>query len=202
LNVQVILNILSGSAVGWSARSELDRVRQSLVQLWGRLGPLWGIAPTTARVHAWLLALPPGDPERLAGERIAADMGMSRGGVSMALRELCDWGLVHPERPLGTRRILYRAETDLEKAIRSIVETRKRREWDPILASVREWSSALEGDRSEDAQHVRSVLHEIESVVALVDSMARSFLSGGMLQRMGLQGLVAAARVKKRKARR
>ena len=34
----------------------LADVREAFVQLWGSLGPFWGIAPTTARVHSWLLS--------------------------------------------------------------------------------------------------------------------------------------------------
>jgi DNA-binding transcriptional regulator GbsR (MarR family) len=170
----------------------LASVRAEFVELWGRLCSYWGVPPTTGRVYAWLLA----QPEPRDGETIAAELAMSRGAVSMACKELADWGLLVPERVGGSRRVLYRPETNPEKAIRAIVSTRKRREWDPLLESLRRWRTELRRDSSRDAQVVRERLAEIEGIVALLDSMAESFLKGGVVQRLGLKAVVAAARTK------
>jgi DNA-binding transcriptional regulator GbsR (MarR family) len=171
-----------------------DDVRRDFVELWGRLGSFWGVPPTTARVYGWLLSR----AEPSTADEIVAGLGMSRGAVSMACRELLDWGLVHVERGANGRRRAWRPETDLEKAMRNIVAARKRREWDPILEHLREWIPALEADRSEEALVFRERLESIESLVGTADAMARSFLGGGMVQRLGLKALVAAA--KRRKA--
>lgn len=173
----------------------LDDVRDELIQLWGRLGPFWGVPPTTARVYGYLLSV--ADP--LDGNEIAGALEMSRGGVSMACRELADWGLVHAERPPGTRRVVYRVEPDPEKVITGIVRTRKRREWDPILENVARWRSDLAKDRSKGARVLAERLAEVEGLVGLVDSMADSFLGGELAPRLGLKALVASAR---RKAKR
>jgi DNA-binding transcriptional regulator GbsR (MarR family) len=170
-------------------------VRDEFVQLWGRLGPLWGIAPVTAAVYAWLLArLAPADADEIQGA-----LHISRGAVSMACRELADWGLIHTDRPLGSRRLLYRPEEDLAKTIRSIIATRKRREWDPILEHVRAWKALLERDGSADAAHLRTRLETIEGVVTLVESLAERFLRGGVVQRVGLNAVVAGARGARRR---
>jgi len=172
-------------------------VREAFVQLWGRLGQFWGVSPTTARVYAWFLARPPESPaEERDGEAVARELGISRGAVSMACRELGDWGLLHSEREPGSRRVSYRAETDLEKTIRAIVATRKRREWDPLLENVRDWRADLAGERSPEARHLKEILGEVEAIVGVVDSMAESFLKGGMVQRLGLKALVGAARAR------
>ena len=175
----------------------IDDVRREFGQLWARLGPFWGISPTTARVYALLLS----SARPLDGEAIADELEMSRGGVSMACRELVDWGLVHANRPAGSRRVLYRVEEDSEKVIRAIVATRKRREWNPILESVRDWQTELARDRSTDARTFRSRLTEIEGLMALVDSTAETFLEGGLIPRLGLKALVKGAR-RKRPSRR
>ncbi len=170
--------------------SELDEVRAAFIQLWGRLGSLWGITPTAGRILACLVARDgPAD-----GDTLAEELGMSRGSVSMAARELIDWGLVHPERRAGSRRTSYRAETDLEKAIRAIVQARKRKEWDPLLHNVRSWIEKLRRDRSTEAATLRRRLEEVADVVGLVNSMASAFLGGGILQRFGLKTLLSAAR--------
>ena len=175
--------------------SELDDVRQAFIQLWGRLAPLWGVTSAAGRVFSWLLARE-GSAD---GEALAAELGMSRGAVSMATRELADWGLLHPERQPGSRRVSYRAETDLEQAIRAIVAARKRKEWDPLRTNVAAWIERLKRERSSEAVALRGRLEEVADVVGLVDSMATSFLAGGVLQSFGLRTLLRATR---RRARR
>jgi DNA-binding transcriptional regulator GbsR (MarR family) len=169
--------------------SETDIVRDAFVQLWGSMAPFWGVPPTTARVYGWLIS----KKDSATADEIVEGLDMSRGAVSMACRELRDWGLIYPDRESGSRQISYRPETDLEKAIKNIVQARKRREWDPILEHLREWIPKLESERSAEAQVFRERLKSIESLVGMADSMAESFLKGGMVQRLGLKVLVAAA---------
>ncbi len=169
--------------------SDASAVRDAFVGLWGNMGPFWGVPPATARVYGWLIS----KAEAATADEIMDGLDMSRGAVSMACRELRDWGLIHLARESGERQIRYRPETDLEKAMKSIVQTRKRREWDPMLERLREWIPKLEAERSADAQVFRDRLKAIESLVAMVDSMAESFLKGGMVKSLGLKVLVAAA---------
>jgi hypothetical protein len=56
-------------------------------------------------------------------------------------------------------------------------------------------------ERSPDAQIFRDRLKALEALVGLADSMAESFLKGGMVNRLGLKVLVAAAARKHRKDR-
>lgn len=170
--------------------SEVETVRQAFVQLWGSMGPFWGISPTTARVYSWLLSR----SEPADADEIVQGLEMSRGAVSMACRELREWHLIFPEKAPGSRRITYRPATDLEKVIRNIVEIRKRREWDPILESLREWIPQLEADPSPEAATFRQRLESLESLIGLTDSMVNVFLKGGLVGRVGLKMLVRAAR--------
>ncbi len=169
---------------------EPEGVRAEFVGLWSRLAPFWGISSGAARLYGGLLSR----ATAASAEELMEELGMSRGAVSMAARELSEWGLLLPERETGSRRLRYAAEGDLERAIRAIVRTRKRREWDPLLEHLRAWIPRLEAQRSEEARALCQRLRTIEGVVALADSMASAFLSGGMVQKLGLQALVAAAR--------
>lgn len=169
--------------------SEIDTVRDSFVQLWGSMGQFWGIPPTTARVHSWLLSR----AEPADTEEIMEGLEMSRGAVSMACRELREWHLIQAEKAPGSRRVTYRPATDLEKVIRNIVQIRKRREWDPVLENLREWIPKLEQDPSPDAAVFRQRLEALEALVSLTDSMVETFLKGGLLGRVGLRLLVKKA---------
>lgn len=167
----------------------LNRVRDELVMLWDRLGPLWGVSPSAARVHGWLLT----QAEPQEAEEIADGLTMSRGAVSMACTELEEWGVVTVERQAGSRRQLYRPVTDLEQVIRSIIQVRKQREWDPLLTQLDRWLEMLEGDRG-DGVDVRSRLERLRGVIALTDRMAMQFLKGGALGSLGLKALVRSSR--------
>ncbi len=174
---------------GRETPTEFDLVRDAFVQLWGSMGPFWGISPTTARIHSWLLSR----TEAADTEEIMDGLELSRGAVSMACRELREWHLVLAEKAPGARRVTFRPATDLEKVIRNIVQIRKRREWDPVLENLREWIPRLERDASPDAAVFRERLVALESLIALTDSMVEVFLKGGMLGRVGLKLLVKAA---------
>jgi DNA-binding transcriptional regulator GbsR (MarR family) len=170
--------------------ADTRQIANDFVQLWGRLGPLWGITPVAARVYAWLLCQ--AGPQE--AEAIGEALGISRGAVSMGCAEMVEWRLVHADRVAGSRRIVYRPETDPERVIRSILQTRKRREWDPILEHLRPWIAELRGDRSADAVRLRQQLEAIERLMTVADDLADRFLKGSPVQRLGLKALVTFAR--------
>jgi DNA-binding transcriptional regulator GbsR (MarR family) len=167
----------------------LHQVREEVVMLWARLGPLWGISPSAGRVHGWLLT----QTEPQEAEAIADGLQMSRGAVSMACTELEEWGVIVAERPAGSRRQVFRPVTDLAEVIRSIIQVRKQREWDPLLTQLDRWLEMLDGDRGA-AVDVRSRLERLRGVIALADRMALQFLKGGALSSLGLKAMVRASR--------
>ena len=179
-------------------KASTEQVRDEFIQLWSRLGQFWGIPAGTSRVYAWLLSCPDGT----GSEEIMAGLMMSRGAVSMACKELRDWGLAVAVRDPGQRRVRYAVETDLATVVRNIIQARKRREWDPVLDGVRDWIPRLESDGSKDATVLRDRLASIEACVSMADGMAQRFLDGGMLSELGLKTLTAAARKRRRRGKR
>jgi DNA-binding transcriptional regulator GbsR (MarR family) len=170
--------------------SDLDDVRDELVRLWGGLAQFWGVSAAAGRVFGLAMS----SSRALTADDIVDRLGMSRSAVSMATKELRDWGLLLVERSAGARTLAYAPETDLEKAVRNIVKTRKRREWDPLLEHLREWIPRLEKEKGAEAAALRDRLRGIEALVGMADSMAESFLRGGVVQPLGLKVLAAAAR--------
>src|SRR3954449_3984754 len=102
-----------------------DPVRQ-FVEHWGMMARSWGINATMGELFALLY---------ISGNDWTADdlrerLQVSRGNVSMNLRELMAWGVVHKVHRQGQRREFYRAETDVWTLFRRILFERKRRELD------------------------------------------------------------------------
>lgn len=175
--------------------SEIADVRQQFIQLWGTMGPFWGISPTTARVYSWLLS----QAEAADADEIMAGLELSRGAVSMACRELREWHLISVDKSPGSRRDLYRPATDLEQVIRNIISIRKRREWDPVLENIREWIPRLAAERTPEADIFRKRLEAIESLVGVADSMVELFLKGGLVGKVGLKMLISATQATSRR---
>lgn len=103
------------------------------------MGSVWGISRTMAEVHALLY---------IAGSPLCADdvmdrLQISRGNASMSLRALVDWGIVSKIHKRGDRKEYFIAEQDVWSIFRAIVRERRKREVDPLLASLHEIRDGL-----------------------------------------------------------
>ena len=172
-----------------------DKVRAEFIDLWGRLASFWGISPAAARVFAHLLSVEDG----ATAEELCEQLSMSRGAVSTATRELREWGLARPEKQPGSRQVRWRMETDTQRVVKGIVATRKRREWDPILDHVGEWVEELSKESDSKSLYLREQLETVQAIVQLADDMARAFLRGGVIEKLGLKLLVNATKRRRKK---
>jgi DNA-binding transcriptional regulator GbsR (MarR family) len=148
-----------------------DHLINEFVEHWGLMARSWGINSSMGELFALLY---------ITGSDWTADdlrhwLGVSRGNVSMNLRELLAWGLVHKVRRSGERRELFRAETDVWVLFRKILEERKRRELDPTLRVLDHSFQQAEGDPDLDAFKGR--LEPLRQFFQLVDSLAVRLLS-------------------------
>src|SRR3954466_3643510 len=86
-----------------------DEVVRQFVEHWGVMARSWGINATMGELFA-LLYVTGAD---WTAEGLRARLRVSRGNVSMNLRELINWGVVHKVHRQGERREYYRAEGDV-----------------------------------------------------------------------------------------
>ncbi len=135
----------------------LIEIQNRFVLHWGEMARNWGISKTMGQVHALLYIT----GREWSAEDIMADLDISRGNVSMTLRELVNWGLVNRVHRLGERREFYTAEQDVWEIFHRILEERKRREFDPTIAALAEYSECVRPavDRPEGA----ALLERIEA---------------------------------------
>ena len=117
-----------------TAQTSLTPIQERFVVTWGEMGAKWGINRTVAQIHAllYLSARP------LHAEEIAATLGVARSNVSTSLRELQGWGIVRIAHILGDRRDHFESLKDVWEMFRIIVDERKKREADPVLAMLRD----------------------------------------------------------------
>ena len=115
--------------------SEEDQAaRNKFIQLWGHMGPQWGVNKTMAQIHALLMI----SENPLSTDEIMQELGASRGNANMNLRALIEWGLVRRVAVKGERREYFECEKDVWKIFCIVARERKRREIEPVIATLTE----------------------------------------------------------------
>lgn len=137
--------------------SSLEQVREKFILHWGEMGSLWGINRTMAQVHALLFI----SPEPLSANEIMDDLQISRGNVSMALRELIAWGIVNRVHIKGERREYYTTEKDVWTMFRVIARERKKREVDPTINVLRDSMAQLSAMPQTEGQYEREQIKNL-----------------------------------------
>jgi DNA-binding transcriptional regulator GbsR (MarR family) len=147
-----------------------DPVVRLFVEHWGMMARSWGINATMGELFALLY---------ITGAAWTADelrerLRVSRGNVSMNLRELIAWGVVHKVHRPGERREFYRAETDVWTLFRRILSERKRRELDPTLVVLQRCNEMLESDPA--FSEVEGRINSLRKFFGMINSLATRLL--------------------------
>jgi HTH-type transcriptional regulator, glycine betaine synthesis regulator len=144
---------------------------KQFVEHWGLMARAWGINSTMGELFALLY---------ITGTDWNADdlrhwLGVSRSNVSMNLRELISWGVVHKVHRAGERRELFRAETDAWTLFRKILRERKRRELDPSLHVLDRTFNLAEDHPG--LQDIKTRIESLRRFFKAIDTLAVYLLS-------------------------
>ena len=142
-----------------------DIVRQ-FVEHWGVMARSWGINASMGELFA-LLYISGTD---WTADELRGRLRVSRGNVSMNLRELIAWGVVHKVHRPGQRREFYRAEPDVWTLFRRILTERKRRELDPTLVVLDRTARQIRDDPA--LGHLRDRVLSLQRFFALTNTLA------------------------------
>jgi HTH-type transcriptional regulator, glycine betaine synthesis regulator len=143
-----------------------DELIRQFVEHWGVMARSWGINATMGELFALLY---------ITGTDWTADalrerLRVSRGNVSMNLRELIAWGVVHKVHRQGERREYYRAETDVWTLFRRILTERKRRELDPTLVVLARTADLIKSDP--ELQPLQPRIVALQNFFGLINALA------------------------------
>jgi DNA-binding transcriptional regulator GbsR (MarR family) len=130
---------------------------QSFVLHFGEMGSRWGINRTVGQIYALLFV----SERPLNADDLVDMLGLSRGGVSMGLKELQSWNLVQLRHLPNDRRDHFGTPDDVWAIMRTLVEERKKREIDPTLTVLRELLMQTPASGTErHAQGRMAAMHE------------------------------------------
>src|SRR3954453_10998741 len=147
-----------------------ELIRQ-FVEHWGMMARAWGINPTMGELFALLYIT----GTNWTAEELKQWLRVSRGNVSMNLRELLAWGVVRKLHRSGERREFFRAETDVWTLFRRILKERKRRELDPTLTVLDRIFQLSETDP--EMNDLKARVESLRQFFGLINGLASRLLS-------------------------
>jgi DNA-binding transcriptional regulator GbsR (MarR family) len=152
--------------------TETEQIRRRFAAAWGQMGAAWGVTPSTASVQGYMLVH--GGP--VTDRELQDALGFSHRAIRLALEDCEQWGIVRraPEpRRSGRRGPAGRAWLALDdhwEWFRRVIEARKEREGDPVIAILEQ--CLVEAGRAEggvDAQELRRRLEVLLEFVREFD---------------------------------
>ena len=99
----------------------LPRWESIAVEAVGHVIEFWGFKHNQGRVWALLYLR----AAAMSATQLEDELGLSKGGVSMLVRDLERWGVVHRVRQPGAGAWHYRSETDLVRMVSRVIEERE-----------------------------------------------------------------------------
>jgi len=142
----------------------LTPTMQRCVLHWGEMASRWGVSRSVAQIHALLFL----SPEPLTAEDIAATLALARSNVSVSLKELQSWDLVHVTHVLGDRRDYFHARKDIWEVLTTIMDGRKKRELDPTVHLLRDCVN----EAKRDADTPEPVKERIASMLEFLEELS------------------------------
>lgn len=144
--------------------STLIAVNDSTVSGLGRLARFFGFSDVMGRLYGTLLL----SPEPLSLDELADTLEISKGSVSMNMRDLERWGMAKEVWVRGDRRKFYKAESDMGQVIRNVLGSREQREVNLAIQvlgqSVEKLQSAEPGLSPEEQALARYYLDRIRDL--------------------------------------
>lgn len=113
---------------------KLSSQAQAFVLHFGEMGSRWGFNRTVGQMFALLTI----HPSPLNAEQLAQALKISRGNVSMGLKELQAWRLIELQHQPGDRKDYFTAAGSIWELARTVFEERRKRELDPTLSLLRQ----------------------------------------------------------------
>ena len=153
--------------------SDLTSVRSEFIQGMGEISRFWGFSPVMGQIYG-LMYLTEGST---TAEVIMRELGISKGNVSINLRNLDRWGMVRKSRKPGDRKEYYEAETDFVRIFVNVLMERKNREFDRSLRTVTNCLEGLKGaDKNKAAAFMRERLLHMEKFFKTLDMSVSTLL--------------------------
>lgn len=135
---------------------------EAFVLHFGEMGSRWGFNRTVGQILALIVI----SESPLCADELVAALNISRGNVSMGIKELQSWQLVKRVHQQGDRKEYFRPAGNVwDMAIR-VLEERRKRELDPTITLLR--GILMESNEQEPKGHALQQMEEIHNLLEMV----------------------------------
>ncbi|GAB3112295.1 MarR family transcriptional regulator [Aestuariicella hydrocarbonica] len=141
---------------------------QALVLHFGEMGSRWGFNRTVGQILALLTI----HPEPLNADQLAQALHISRGNVSMGLKELQAWRLIERQHQPGDRKEYFTPAGSIWDMARVVFEERRKRELDPTLTLLRQ--QLLETPQTHNETQTQEKMQEIYDLLEQLNTFANA----------------------------
>lgn len=141
---------------------------ESFVFHFGEMGNRWGFNRTVGQIFALLVL----SEEPLSANAIAEALGVSRGNVSMGLKELNSWQLIQTIHKPGDRKDYYNNRGSIWDMANKVFDERRKREIDPTLSLLRD--IMLDAPANNEEAYAQERISEIHDLLENITNWAQS----------------------------
>jgi len=154
----------------------LTQAGEALTAALGRQSAFWGLGRTAGEMYAVLYL----SAEPLALQEVARRLRVTKGNVSIAIRQLERLGMARRHWRTGDRRVFFEAETHFWKIAHAVLAQRQKPEFDQSFVLVEE-SARLAGqaEPSAEKEFVLARLAALQELYELLDRVAQIALALG-----------------------
>jgi DNA-binding transcriptional regulator GbsR (MarR family) len=171
----------TGAGEGLPALSRWEAIAVDAV---GNVIEFWGFKRNQGRV--WALLYLRGTP--MSAGQLERELSLSKGAVSMLLRDLERWGVIERAREPGGSAWQYRAETDLIRMVSRVIEEREARFLQRIRADIEEAKRLARESGEVDAERLAR-LDRMAELAEQTDRALRLFIKTARLDVGGMFGV-------------
>lgn len=137
---------------------------ESFVMHCGEMGSRWGFNRTIGQMVGLLVV----NEEPLTANELAELLHISRGNVSMGIKELQSWRLIQVKHIPGDRKDYYAPIGSIWDLANRVFEERRKREIDPTLSLLR--SALIEESANEKEAYAQDRMLEMHDLLETVTS--------------------------------
>ena len=113
---------------------DLKQVCDQFIHGMGDVSRFWGFSPVMGQMYGILYL----SEKSLTSDEIAERLMISKGNVSMTLKNLDRWGMIRKTRRKGERKEYYEAEPNFMKIFINIISERRNKDFDRSLGTIGE----------------------------------------------------------------
>lgn len=137
----------------------------------GEMGSRWGFNRTIGQMYGLLLI----SEDALTANEIAELLSISRGNVSMGIKELNAWQLITVKHKPADRKEYYQPAGSIWQMANRVFEQRRKREIDPTLSLLRD--NLLTDATNQQEQYAQDKMAEIHDLLEMITEYASELQS-------------------------